>query len=104
MSTSNIFIKAASAILDYKFDWMPKTHGVVGADTEYLDAGETILTAIVSAEAGLTVDSYSITEAGTSVSFWLSGGTKGVDYVVTCTITTSTTPRKDPRTMVIRII
>ena len=54
--------------------------------TDWLD-GDTISSATVTADTGLTVDSYSNT--GETVTAWLSGGTVGQRYnlrfrVITC--------------------
>lgn len=54
--------------------------------TSWLD-GDTISSATVTAESGLTVDSYSTD--GDDVEAWLSGGTAGQQYIMTCRITTA---------------
>lgn len=84
---SNKFVKDPAAVLDYKFDW-----------SDWLESGETISTRTVTAESGITVDSSSITDTNTSVTVWLSGGTAGVNYDVTCRIVTSAS-RTDERTI-----
>jgi hypothetical protein len=86
---SSQFIKDPAAVLDYKFDW-----------SSWLEAGETISTRTVTAGAGLTKDSDSITDAGESVTVWLSGGTAGQFYTVVCRIVTSLA-RTDERSLVI---
>ena len=50
--------------------------------------GEAIVTAVVTADSGLTIDSYSNTD--TSVVMKLSGGTIDETYNVRCAITTAT--------------
>jgi hypothetical protein len=50
----------------------------------------------VTASAGLTVDSTEATT--TAVTVWLSGGTEGVTYTVTCHIVTAA-GREEDRTM-----
>lgn len=86
---SSSFIKDPNAVLDYKFDW-----------SDWLAAGETISTRTITAGSGITVDSSSITDTNTSVTVWLSGGTAGDSYDVTCQIVTSDS-RTDERTIVI---
>ena len=78
------FTKDPAAVLDYEFDWS----AWLGADT--------IATHTVTAAAGLTVDSTEATT--TTVTAWLSGGTDGASYAVTCHIVT-TAGREDDRTM-----
>lgn len=83
------FDKDPDAVLDYKFDW-----------SGWLASGETIVSKEISASDGLSVSSSSITDDDTSVTVWLSGGTAGVWYDVTCRITTSSSPaRIDDRTI-----
>ncbi len=93
-------VKDPSAVLDYVFDWAANTSG---ADTEiedWLAAGETISSYTVTVAAGLTKDSDS--RSGGRVTAWLSGGTAGQDYTVTCRIVTSA-GRTDERSAVIRV-
>lgn len=54
--------------------------------TDWLN-GETIVTAVVTADTGITVDSYSNTD--TVVTMRLSGGTIDTAYNVRCAITTA---------------
>lgn len=82
-------IKDPSAVLDYVFDWAPLTNGRAGATSDWLASGETISSKTVTAESGITVDSSSITDSSTSVTVWLSSGTAGSNYLVTCRIVTS---------------
>ena len=103
MSTDRVFVKDPQAVLDYKFDWLPFTHGVDGAETDYLASGETITAAVVTAPTGITVDSYAITDTNTSVSAWISGGTADTDYEIVCHIHTSVTPRVDDRTIIVQV-
>lgn len=79
------FQKDPQAVLDYQWDW-----------SAWLAAGDTIVSHTVTAAAGLTVDSSSHT--GTAVTAWLSGGTEGVMYPVTCHIVTAA-GREDDRTL-----
>lgn len=69
------FTKHPDAVKDYTFDW-----------TAWL-GDDTIATATITTQAGLTVDSQSKT--ATTATVWLSGGTKGQLYTVTCRITTT---------------
>jgi hypothetical protein len=94
------YLKDPDAVLDYRFDFAASTNGT--GDSDYLESGETISTATVTAESGLTVDSESITDTDTSVTAWLSGGTVGNEYDVTCRVTTSA-GRTDDRTIVIKV-
>lgn len=96
------FVKDPDAVLDYKFDWRALTNGVAGAVGDWLGAGETISTSSVAVSpAGLVVDSSTLTDSATSVTVWLSSGTAGADYVVTCRITTSL-GRTDERSITIK--
>ena len=83
-------LKDPSAVLDYAFDW-----------TEWLATGETITDHTITADTGVTVDSS--TEDTGKVTVWLSGGTAGINYKVTCLITTSA-GRTDPRTIWIKVV
>lgn len=93
MADSNVFSKDPNAVLDYKFDWKGKTNA--GKDSDWLTTGETIISHTVTAAAGLTVDSSLTTDDDTSVTAWLSGGTVGNRYSVTCHITTSAGRQED---------
>lgn len=86
---ANWFEKDPSAVLDYQWDW-----------SDWLSEEETINTATVTAPTGLTVDSSSITGAGTTVTAWLSGGTAGQTYQVVNHIVTSD-GREDDRMITI---
>ena len=99
---SATYIKDPSAVLDYKFDWKALTNGVDGATSDWLAAAETISTKTITATTGITVDSSSITDTSTSVTVWLSGGTHGVDYTITCRIVTSAS-RTDERSMTVKV-
>jgi hypothetical protein len=95
-------IKDPAATLDYVFDWAPRTNARRWARSDWLEAGETIDTATVTAESGLTVDSSGITDTDTSVTAWLSGGTADTDYEVVCQIVTSE-GRTDERTITVKV-
>ncbi|MFY9174404.1 MAG: hypothetical protein WAO24_03565 [Peptococcia bacterium] len=80
-------LKDPSAVLDYVFDW-----------TGWLATGETISSYTVTAQSGITLDSDSATDD--TVTVWLSGGTSGSRYRVSCKITTNA-GRIDERSMII---
>lgn len=82
------FVQDPAAVLDYEFDWS----AWLGADT--------IATHTVTAAAGLTVDSSTATT--TAVTAWLSGGTVGESYAVTCHIVTAA-GREDDRTVTVTV-
>lgn len=79
------YIKDPNAVLDYQWDW-----------SAWLPDDDAIASATVTAEAGLTVNSSSSVNA--TVTAWLSGGTAGSDYNVTCRIVTAD-GRTDDRTI-----
>lgn len=81
-------IKDPDAVLDFSFDWA----------TNWLEPAETIVDFTVT--TGLTVDSSA--EFDGVVTVWLSGGTAGENYPLTCRIVTSA-GRTDDRTMTIRV-
>src|SRR3990170_4589141 len=81
-------------LLDYVFDFAALTNGTGPSD--WLAAGETITAHTVTpAPVGFTVNSSSITDAGTSVTVWLTGGVSGTLYTVTVHIDTSDGRSKD---------
>lgn len=81
------YIHDPQATLDYTFDW--STLG-------WLADGETIATATVTAQTGLTIDSQ--TTGSEAVTVWIStDGTLG-DRTLACRITTSA-GRTDERTI-----
>lgn len=86
---NSTWLKDPTAILDWNFDW-----------TDWLSAGETLLTATFTATAGITVTSSSFTTTVGTV--WLSGGNPGTPYLVTCHVTTSA-GRADDRSITIRV-
>ncbi len=92
------------AVADFKFDFAPLTNGQIGANSDWLESGETIANATVTMEPGVTLDSDSITDNNTSVSCWLSGAlVAGEKYRLECGIVTSA-GRTEPRSMMIKII
>ena len=84
--TDEIFIKDPDATLDYEWDWEP-----------WLD-GDTIASVTVSVPTGLTSSGH--TNTTKVVKIWLSGGTVGERYQVSCKITTAL-GRTDERTFLI---
>jgi hypothetical protein len=82
---SNDFVKDPDAVLDYQWDW-----------SDWLAESETISTATVTAPDGITLASTA--KSANAVTAWLSGGTAGVDYEVTCRIVTNQS-RTDDRTI-----
>ncbi|WP_405490513.1 hypothetical protein [Nocardia sp. NBC_00511] len=91
-------IKDPAETLDYKFDW-----GSPGSAQPYLEPGETISAYTLGFPDGLTPEpGDAIVDGGRDVLFWVSGGTLGVTYGVTCLITTNAS-RTAKRTMPIRI-
>lgn len=89
MTLIDNFIKDPDAVLDYVFDW-----------TDWLDAGETISSHVITVETGITKDSDS--ESGGLVTVWLSGGTVDSYYIVSCKIVTSDS-RTEERSMRIQV-
>ncbi len=83
------YIKDPDAVLDYQWDW-----------SSWLPTGDTIASATVTAETGLTVGSYSNT--ATAVTAWLSGGIVGESYNVTCRVVTAN-GRTDDRTITLLV-
>lgn len=92
------FLKDPDAVLDYLFDWASNTNS--NGTTDWLQSGETITDHTITATTGITVDSSALVNTATSVVAWLSGGTAGTKYNVTCHIVTSA-GREDDRTIVI---
>ena len=82
--------KDPQAVLDWAFDW-----------SNWLATSEQISgTPTITVESGLTKDSQSNTT--NKVTVWLSGGTLGEVYRVSCRITTNQ-GRTDERTIGIRV-
>jgi len=95
--------KVEGAVLDYREDWAPLTNGREGAISDWLTSGETLSSASVSADSGITVDSSALADTNTSVVVWLSGGTVGFQYEVTVAVVTSD-DREDARTFRIKMV
>lgn len=82
-------IKDPDANLDYAWDW-----------TSWLPDGDTITSHQVTVPDGLTLGTTTLT--GAIVTAWISGGTPGELYTVTCRITTSD-GRTDDRSRTIKV-
>lgn len=93
------WVKDPDAVLDWKWDWAASTNGTGSSD--WLAAGETIASHTIDADTGIAVDSSALSDANTSVTAWLSGGTAGTEYLVRCEIVTSAS-RTDERTIKIK--
>lgn len=78
------YIKDPQAALDYAVDWVAWL------------AGDTIASVAWTVPPGLTLDAQSHT--ATVATVWLSGGTDGQVYAVTCGVTTAA-GRVDERTI-----
>lgn len=85
MATFSV-VKDPDAILDYRMDWVIWLNN------------DTIASATVTSEAGLTLDSESNTTI--SQTAWLSGGTAGQDYDVVFEVAT-TAGRTEQRTLTV---
>lgn len=66
-------------VLPYAFDW-----------TNFLASGETIQSATITVPTGITLGAQQIN--GSIVQFYLSGGTAGTAYKISCFIQTNMTP------------
>lgn len=80
--------KDPDATLDWIFDW-----------NEWLGETETIASVEFEADPGITIETESNTQKTATV--WLSGGTEGQVYRVTCRITSSE-GRIDDRSFTLR--
>ena len=95
----DVIDKDPQAVLDYKFDWNAADRD----GNKWLATGETISTRTVTVAGGITKDSDSITDSGKSVTVWLSGGTAGSAYLITCQIVTSA-GRTDERSFLANVV
>jgi hypothetical protein len=104
MSTT-LKLKDPDAKIDFKFDLKGVTNGSAGAKEDYLVTGETISTYVLTVDAGIVLETHSKSDADTSVTVWLSGGssTAGTKYNVHLRFTTSA-GRIDDQTMIIEMI
>lgn len=75
MARIKTYERTTTAVLDYKFDLAPLTNGRTDGESDWLASGETISSyTVTSSDDDLMIDSSSITDSGTSVTVWLSGG------------------------------
>ena len=95
------FAKDPDEVLDYLYDFAALTNG--NGDEDYLQAGETISTYSFVVPTGITKDSDVLVNGDTSVKVWLSGGTLGESYNITCRIDTDAGRTVD-RTMTIVMV
>lgn len=77
-----VYVRDPNSVLDYLWDW-----------SAWLQSGETISSHTISSPAGINVDSSS--NSSTTVTAWISGGTTGTAYDVTCRITTNQNRTED---------
>ena len=85
-------LKDPDAVLNYKFKW-----------DDWLDAGDTIQSAVVTAETGITNVGDSVVDAATAVAVQISGGVDGVTYTLACKITATPSGQIDERTINIAV-
>jgi hypothetical protein len=85
-NTNRFPAKDPEEILDYQFDWAALDNNT--GLTNWLEVGETILDHTVTVPAGITLVSSELINTGTTVLFWISGGTDGTDYEIECEIIT----------------
>lgn len=88
-------------MLDYAWDLKALTHGQEGAVSDWLESDETVSAFTITADTGLTVDSSS--ESDGLITAWLSGGTDGQKYEVSCEFETSK-GRTDVRRVVVEVV
>lgn len=84
-----VFYKDPDASLDYRVDW-----------EDWLNS-DTISSVAWTVGSGLTQGTTTNTTLVATI--WLSGGTAGTDYEVTCRITTAS-GRVNDRTFVVRVV
>ncbi len=100
MVRDDVNVKDPAAVLDFTLDLAGATNSTGPSD--WLASGETISSATVTADSGLTVDSSGLTKSNTAVTAWVSGGTDGEDYNLVFQVETSDS-RTDERTMRIKV-
>jgi hypothetical protein len=88
-----VFVKSPASTLDYEFDW-----------TNWMPATDTISSVTFTASTGLTVASSPAPSHTTlTATAWLTGGTAGQTYTLSCTITTAA-GRIDQRTQNVNVV
>ena len=90
MPNANAFEKDPDAVLEWQYNWH-----------NWLPSGDSIASATVTVSDGITIDSQ--TNTSTAVTVWLSGGSEGTTYYLTCHIVTSM-GRVDDRTISIFVV
>jgi len=88
------FTKDPDATLDYYIEW-----------ASWISTGDAIDDVEWTADTGITIGSgeYAPIVSGTKATVWLSGGTLGTKYRVTCRLTT-TGGRIDDRSITINVV
>lgn len=91
MTRLKTYERTTTAVLDYKFDLAPLTNGRDDGGSDWLQSGETISSyTVTSSNPSLVIDSSAITDSGTSVTVWLSGGEiTDIVYLVDLHVVTS---------------
>lgn len=102
MTSNKKWVKDPSANLYYIFDFAQNTNKN-GYDGDYLQTGEELSSATILTDDGISASDVSIIKANTQVQFYLTGGTAGSEYNVTCRITT-TNNNIDEYTKTIKIL
>jgi hypothetical protein len=82
--------KDPQAFLDYFIDW-----------GTWLVAGDSIGSAVWTVPTGLTEEAATVD--GTKAIVWLSGGTSGQSYTVTCHVVMTPSGREDDRSLTINM-
>jgi len=90
-SVKATILKDPDAVLDYTFDWTAWLAGIA----------DTLASQQMVVDTGITLNSSSID--GSKVIAWLSGGTAGTTYRVTCRVVTAG-GRTDDRSIYIKIV
>ena len=106
MTVKTNFDMDVDAKLDYPFDWRGLTHGVEGAESDWLEEDEQITGADVTIDPpGELALIQAVTTSDGRVEVWLEGGVAGNSYKVSCRITTDNAPvpRVDERTIQIHV-
>lgn len=89
---SDPWIKTPNEELDFTFDFQPAANGQEGAETDALEAGETINTDGVTVTVPAAVQSskpYELLADQTQVKVWTKAGLLKQDYLLTCKVVTS---------------
>lgn len=79
---NRVFVKDPNEVKDYVFDWNGSTPG------PGIPSGDSVSTYTLTAETGITIDSDSEYEAD-AIQLFVSGGTAGNDYTITCRVVTA---------------